>query len=524
MPAYLPNLQSLDGLGGGYADAAHQRPRQATKGAVYRRQPPSVSGSMARGIPAMNSSSGSTRELQKFLVSRGYKITVDGIRGPQTRAAANAYSRGVAPSRARIPSIQPRRITSTRSATPRRTVAPVRRYTAPRIQPGSRTIGIRPPAAPNVTTPAVDTFGGDMTGGTDYAAQAEAMVGAQYDSQIAAIQRAMAAAQAQAEAQAAATLKGYGEVSQVATQAAGQTQAANAQLANVEQTANQGMVNLFGGPGANGPAGEAAAFAGINQGELAQLASAQQAYDQQMPAVIQTQGQNQAAALRAQAAAQIADMQGQLSDLQGQRAADVTQMTYKMQQDAADQAYQQQQDQLKYEQAQQSLDLARKLAGPKVQQARAQASLTTQKAQGYQAEVALKLKQFGLSRARTNAYIRNANIRTRIMQQKAKKTASGGIDLADPNTLGTLQDNLHNTIAAKNGNFAVHPGVAKRTLYGQLTALGLQKDPRARNLVGTIIQQTLDRSHALGQWKHIVYDPRTGGIVDRTPRRPRKRK
>lgn len=510
--AYVPSYSSLP---------ASYPSFDRTPGRVVRTVPKAAKGSAYGGFgkpvvaaaTAIAGNTSSVRALQMFLNNRGYHITVDGNRGPQTNAAVAAYHSGLSPAKFNTSGhATGGRVTRTPVAVTRGPGGAHMGGAAPVVTRTKGRVTVAPvgaaPAAATAATPAA------AAGMTDEQT-VDAMMEAQYGPQIAALQRAAAQAQAQGQANAAYLGRAYGEVAGTAGQAAGLTQAANTQLLAGADTANTNMANLFGGPGANGPAGEAAAFSDINRGELSQLASSQQAFDANMTPVIQTQGANAQASALADAQAQMADYLSQIQGITAERGATRTSTLAQLQQ----QSLQNQKDQ-------QALDLAKAMYQPTVEKARAEAVLAGNKAANFGNEFKLKLHQAGMSDKRTNAYITNMVSRTNAMTKKmALDAKKGTIDYTDPNTIGTMGKNLGSLIFNKNGGFNVHPGVARSTLVASLNSMFPKGvPPSLQPLVGNLIEQGLARAHNNGLWKGVVYNPKTGGITDRTPRKPKGKK
>lgn len=440
----------------------------------------------------------SVKQLQQMLRNKGYNIAVDGVRGTQTNAAIAAYHQGISAKAWNARSAHAGAKSGSGGAMPQ----PGRggKATPPRRTVAGRGTNIHGNAvqAANAATAgtALDSGGGSSS--TSYEEQARQLAEQEFGPQIAYIQAQQAAARLAAQQQIAGIKQTYGDIGNTATNIGQQTQQSDAALLAAQQEANQGMVNLFGGPGANGPAGEAAAFADINNAALQQAAAADQSYTKNLVPIIATQGAEAGQAAQNAANASDADYAAQVAELQGRKGAAYTSHLMDIQSAAAD-----------AQQKQDALDLARQLAPAKIAKANADAKLATFKAGNAPAEARMKAKQFGMSVQRWNASL--AQTRARTAQIKAKmaadaaKNANGGIDWNDPNTRSSLFDQLRPIVQTKNGTWSMHPGAAQQNLNLALQTLGLANNPQARTIANQLLQQTVTNSHARKMWGQFNY-------------------
>lgn len=306
---------------------------------------------------------GNVKAIQQFLKAKGYAITVDGIRGPQTDAAIAAYHNGITAKSWNARSIHsPSKVTArpgtTRPATrttPAGRPAPTSR---PPVNPGTSPI-VAANTAVAATNPAQLTE----------EQQAQAAIDAQYGPLVGDINAQIAAANT-AGAQNVANLgKWYGDVGNTAAAVGAQSAQADQGLIAGQNETNTNLLNLFGGPGANGAAGEAAAFADINNTALAQNAQANQAFNANLQPIIQTQGTEAKNASQQATNAQLAELHSKLSELTSAKTADYTKTLSDIHQ-----------TNIENTQKQQALDIANAMAQPKLAKAQADAKLAGIKA------------------------------------------------------------------------------------------------------------------------------------------------
>lgn len=452
--------------------------------------------------------SGGVRALQAFLKNKGYAIAVDGVRGDQTEAAIRAYHDGISPTAWNKRSVHASRgsasskVASARSGG--RAPVPVRRVATGR-PPVNRTAPLTNPiAAANAASAAADPK--SLT--PEQMAQAAA--NAQFDPQIADMNAQIAAARA-AGAQNVANLgTWYGQIADTASAAATQQQQNDLALQGQQQQGQQNLLQLFGGAGANGAAGEAGAFTDINNAALQQLSAANENYANQMPTVVGMQGTEAKAASQQDTNSMLAQLASQLAGLTGAKSSAYTAALG----DAQQTQYNAQQDAIKNAQAQQALDLANALAPSQVRKANADASLASFNAANAPIAARMKAKQFGMSMQRYQAELRQTKARTAQIIAGAKKaSADGKIDWNDPNTRASLAKQLRPIIQSKAGTWRMHPGAAQQNLNLALAQLGLSGNPNAIAIRNQLLQETVNNSHANKQWGQFNY---SGGKIVKT--------
>jgi hypothetical protein len=465
--------------------------REGAAGPAFRTQP-GLSGEHASTViraGANTSTAGNVRTLQQFLQSKGYHVSVDGVRGPQTEAAMAAYHQGISPKAWNQRSVHAGAKPNSRTGSSRSNAgrAPITR-TNP-LGGGVGSVGApNPQAAPGAPTTAQLTA----------AQQAAAMAEAEYGPQIAEVLRQQEAARTATAAQVAGLKQSYGDIGTTATNIGAQTAESDQGLIAGQNQENQNMLGLFGGAGANPGAGEAAAFADINNAFLAGNAQADQSYTKNLVPIIATQGQEAQTSAQNAGNAQIADLAGAIAQLRGQQGAAVTKYTQDLTQQEADNARQDQ-----------ALALAKALAPSQIATARANATRATFEARNAPLVAAREAKQFGMSVQRYNAELAATKARTEKikadMANNAKKLANGGIDWDDPNTRASLFNQLRPIVQAKTGTWKMHPGAAQKNLNSALAMLGLNNSPQARAIANQVLQQTVTNSHANKQWGQFNY-------------------
>ena len=205
----------------------------------------------------------SVTDQQRFLRSKGYDIAQDGIIGPETRSAWQAYLNGVAP-RAWAVSYTKSKAPKAPARTPIRTPVPV------------NTPPVRTPAS--VPTPTPKGGGADplqqyidaMGHMIDPAGYAKAAAASAYDPRINAAVRSMAQAKAQQGADQADIAKWYSELVGQANASHASDLAAYHDLLGGVGDVTKGVVDSLGGS-ANPAAAEAAAQGQIGATELGGL-------------------------------------------------------------------------------------------------------------------------------------------------------------------------------------------------------------------------------------------------------------
>lgn len=408
--------------------------------------------------------------MQQFLRNRGYSISVDGIRGPETNAAVAAFHNHVTAQQFNV----------RHHGHP----APV---TPP--HPGGGGGGTPPPAPPR-RRPAVGGGGGGApapagAGSGNYTgipnlnpyAYARGAAGAEYDPQIAAAKLALDTAGKQGTSDLAQILGWYKQLG--GTAAAGT--AGNAKTFNEAASgldaADKNTLDLFGGAGANPAAGEAAAFNDIGRTELTALGSDQTAFDRNLQTLLKAQGVEAGVREKNTTRTQITDLASQLAALRGAKGKAYTSDLFSGIQAATQQAA-----------ALQSLDLARQMAPAQINQANAQATAARATARYAGVNAANEAKA---------ARLNNQRLAQQINQAKA------GNDwnlTSDRTQRGEFEKALRASIQTQGGTFRIEPGASWRNVMNMLQQEGLSNDPNAVRIARGIFNETVNNSHAKRMW------------------------
>lgn len=406
------------------------------------------------------------RAMQQFLYNRGYRIAVDGIRGPETNAAVLAFHKHVAPnvfntkrtagsSNGRTPGSGPGSGGSTPSpaAKPKPTRAPAGKAPAPA------------PASPY-----------DLI---DPQAYAHGAVNAEYDPQISSLLQQITQGRNQMGSNTKQIQDWFDQALQVAQDASNANAGAGQDALDAYKQAGDAATNLFGGPGANAStASEANAFHDINLGNLAANIESQGAYDKNLRAILAGQG---AEAQRAQLNSDqqgLSDLAQQLVSLRGAKG-----------QAYASALQQGIQNRTQQEAAQQQLELAKQLAPAQVAEAQANAQ-TAQANAGTAA-----------ANAKANLAIAQAKLKQANLQTKQALASTGGQwNLKLPQQQGALQKAFETNVFGPRGGLSLQPDVAWANLQQQLQMNGLSNDPRAQAIAKGVFLQGLHASHSLGNF------------------------
>lgn len=417
------------------------------------------------------------RNMQQFLKNRGYNITVDGIRGPQTNAVVAAFHNGIspaqlaaksAPTQKAIPSAQPTRNGGGGGG---------------RVQPSgpkpSGSNGSRTPAA--VPKPGVP----DLQGGTDpFAvdpyAYAKSAANAQYDPQIAALQNQLNQLDPQHAQNIADLTSWINQIRGDNTKATADTQAFDQKnLGNYDQTA-QAIASLFGG--ATAP--EAGGFADIGRTELTGLADTQNAFQKNIGTILAAQGADNLRAESGQYQRSKSDLLGQLGAARTAKGqAYITDLQTGM--DNAQKAAI----------AKQSLQLAQGLQPYQVASAKADAA----RARAQAAAAAADAKNASAN-AKANLDLINARVK------QAQAAANGGTwNLTDPADRGSLAQAIRTSIGNKQGWLRVSPKIALQNIQQALAQAGLSSDPQAQQIADSVFQEVLNNSHSAKLFRNVQY-------------------
>lgn len=424
--------------------------------------------------PRQASTQAQVSAMQRFLYNRGYKISVDGVRGPQTNAAVLAFHKRVDPltwSRQQGLVTDP-----SPAATDASSSGPV--------PPAG---GGKPPKGkgkgkPAGTTPAVDPTTGELI---DPAAYASGLTNAQYNPQINELLRQITQGKTDQTSHTKQIQDWFNQAMAVQGDMAKANAAAGQNAENAYNEENRNVLNLFGGPNSDkSTAAEAAAFHDIGLGNLTADVNAQGQFDKNLKSIEALYG---AQAQRGQFntdQASLKELAGKLLDMRGAKGS------------AYAAAYQQGiQNRTQQEAAQQQLDLAKQLAPAQV--ATAQANARTAAANAAVAG----------TNAKTNLAIARARLKQANAQTKAILAQNGGQwNLTLPAQQGALQKALETNVYGPRGGLAINPEAAWANLQQQLQMNGLGDDPHAQQIAQGIFLQGLWTSHSLGNFGGFAWN------------------
>lgn len=407
--------------------------------------------------------------MQTFLKNRGYNIAVDGIRGPETNAAVLAFHKKVAPqsfnasrSKGAAADVSP---AATDSSTPPKVPAKV-------------------PSVKRVKSaaPVVDPTTGQLI---DPAAYAKGLANAQYDPQINELIRQLTQGRTDESSHTKQIQDWFAQAMGTQDDMSKANAAAGQQAQDSYDAANANVLNLFGGPNANGStAAEAAAFHDIGANNLASDVNAQGQFDKNLKSIEALRGtEAQTGQLRLDES-NLKDLAGKLVDLRGAKGS------------AYGAAYQQGiQNRTQQEAAQQSLALAKALAPAQIAQAKAAATTAQVNAKSAAATSATNL-------AIAKTRLKQANLAT----QAAAAANGGKWNLALPAQQGALQKALETNIFGPRGGLAISPEAALANLQQQLQMNGLANDPHAQQIAQGVFLQGLWTSHSLGNFGGFAWN------------------
>jgi IgA-specific serine endopeptidase len=405
------------------------------------------------------------KDMQQFLKNRGYNITVDGIRGPQTNSIVAAFHNHVTPQQ--LASKASGTVSSKAAQTP---TAPTQK--APAGNGGaSRTTPTPKPAAPATTAPdpnAIDPY-----------AYASSSANAAYDPQIAAAQQALNQLSPQHQQNNADLTSWYTQLANlIGGQQTQQGKDSANQLSQYDTAANNAVGQLFGGT-ANPAASEAMAFHDIGHTALQGEDNAQANFLANMKPILNAQGID---ALRGEQGAydkNNATLGQQLASLKSAKGQAYTSALATGQNMATQAAT-----------AKQSLDLAKTLAPYQAQQASAQARTAQIQADNAAAQAKSNL-------ALTNAQVKKA---------QAQATGAGGQwNLTNPTDRGSLSQALRASIGTPQGTLRVSPQIALQNIQQALVQAGLGDSPEARDIAQSVFTEVLNNSHSAKLWRHVTY-------------------
>lgn len=386
--------------------------------------------------------------MQQFLKNRGYNISVDGVRGPETNAVVAAFHNHVTPQQ-----YAARTKASTKTAPPASN-APA--GAAPTVTTDTSTPVVTPPTNTQVIDPT---------------AYATGQTNAQYDPQIATLAQQISQGKAQGTQDQTDIGNWYNQLLALANNT-GKANAATGQTAidDYNNASNTSLSQLFGGPGASPSADEASAFHDIQSGALAGGVSAQSAFDANLKSILAASGNEAKVGQLNKDNTNVSNLAQQMVSLKGAKG------------QAYGTAFQQGiQAQTQQQAALQASQLAAAIAPAQI--ATANASAITA----------------GVN-ASTAPAIAAANLRKATAQANAAIANSGGTwNLSQPSQRGALQTSFETNIMGPNKGLSMDAGTAWNNIQLQLQSAGLAGNPQAETIAKNTFLQALHTSHANGQ-------------------------
>lgn len=402
------------------------------------------------------------KNMQQFLKNRGYNITVDGIRGPETNKIVAAFHNHLTPAQLAAQTKLSAKVTGTRPPTS---------GPAPRVTGGGGKGGSKP-VIPS-RSPASVTPGADDPYAIDPNKYAQSAANAAYDPQIAALQQQLNQLDPQ-HTQNIADISGWFQGVQNQDQSnINATQAFDKTNAAGYDTAAQNIASLFGGAAAP----EFAGYADIGKAQLGANADSQNAFQSNLKSILGLQGADalkQELGMYTHNKADLLSQIGAQRSAKGQAYTDALQEGYKMAQDART--------------AQQSLSLAQSLAPYQIKEAKASAAAAQANASGAKAQAA------------ANLALTNANI------QKAQAASNGGQwNLNDPSDRGSLSQAIRTSIGNSSGWLRVSPQIALQNIQQALDQAGLSSDPQAQEIAKSVFEEVLNNSHSAKLFRNVQF-------------------
>lgn len=459
-PGYDPRTAEAELIGGKWVDPTAGMPKDKNGLVKSPLKDPFA------GVPVKPMSAADhVRNMQQFLKNRGYNITVDGVRGPQTNAIVAAFHKGIKP--AQLVGSKPKATTPAATNPPGKPAAPG--ATTPVVKPKAKAPAGRTPAATAPGANGTDPFA------VDPYAYAKAAANAQYDPQITALQHQLDLLDPQHKQNIADISSWINQIKGDNAQATTDTAAFDKKnLSGYDQSA-QAIASLFGGATAPDFSG----YANIGRTELTGLADSQNAFQKNMGTILGAQGADNLRAELGQyqhsksdllsqlGSARTAKGQGYIADLQtgmdnAQKAAI----------------------------AKQSLQLAQGLQPYQIAAAKAQAASANADAANAGAQ------------AKANLALVNARV---AQAQAAAKAAGGAWNLQNPNDRGSLAQALRTSIGNKQGWLRVSPKIALNNIQQALEQAGLGSDPNAKEIADAVFQEVLNNSHSAKLFRNVQY-------------------
>jgi hypothetical protein len=413
------------------------------------------------------------KAMQHFLQNRGYNITVDGVRGPETNAAVLAFHKKVPPAsfnasrKGAVPDVASAQTDSSSSGA------------STAVVPKGKGGGGRPGKP---TVPAIDPATGQVI---DPAAYAKGLTDAEYNPQINEILRQLTQGRSDQSSHTKQIQDWFSQALGVQSDMAKADAAAGQDAEQGYNAENANVLNLFGGPNSyRSTASEAAAFHDIGLSNLTADVNAQGQFDKNLRSIEALKGtEAQTGQFNADQQA-LKDLAGKLVDLRGAKGS------------AYGAAYQTGvQNRTQQEAAQQQLALAKALAPSQIKAANANATTAVVNAKSAAANNATNL-------AIAKARLAQANAAT-----KAALAANGGKwNLELPQQQGAFQKALETNVFGPKGGLAINPETAWANLQQQLKMNGLAGDSHAQQLAQGVFLQGLWTSHSLGNFGGFAWD------------------
>lgn len=406
-----------------------------------------------------NSAMSNIKDMQQFLSNRGYNVTVDGIRGPQTNAAVAAFHNHIAPAQFNA-RFRPQHPTNGKFVPTNTSVAPVK-----------PTGGVNKPDTRFTSGSGGSNNGAqDSTSAFDPQAYAQSAANAQYDPSIHDLTNQINSAGAQNIVNQKALQDYYNQMQSLI----------NGQLSGVQAQGDQGgkdyaaalgnVAQLFGG--AQAPQVGAVASQGADA--LSAVNQAQQDYLKNLAPLLQAQGAQGAADLAGAYTQQRNSLHSQLQSQQQAKG-----QTYA-------QDYQQGlQNQAQMQQNEQALKDAQALLPYQIQSAKAQAAADATNATDAPAINQAKINQ-------ANSIIQKNMAEAKAALAKGASFAPGSKDRQ------TLVKSLYSSMVNSNGTAIIgNPLQAQRALYTQAVAYGLldpngqESKPGVATMLKAVLQNVL---------------------------------
>ncbi|HEY6020761.1 MAG TPA: hypothetical protein VIY48_12960 [Candidatus Paceibacterota bacterium] len=434
-------------------------------------------------IPVTNANQGQVRAMQLFLNTRGYKIAVDGVRGPQTNAAVAAFHNHVAP----------QAFNAKHGTAGPRSGGPGAHGNGAGVNVGGNAgagVGVgtggaqkRSGAATAPTAPAASTSDPSIPP-IDPVAYARGAANSEFDPQINDLLQQIGLAPKQYGRNQKDITDWYAQLEALRSKYAGLDQSnVDKAIGGYDTAANNSIGELFGGGGANPAAGEAAAYHDINRAGLQGLANNENDFNAQLGDIFKAQAADAHTRQTAVYDALAQQLASKLSDLRGAKGAKYSQELATGTQMASQQ-----------QAASQSLALAKSLAPSQI--AVAQANATKAKAE-----------------AGSAAAVADANLKLLKANLKKAQASAGGWNLqSDPSQVGQLANALRQSVQLKGGTFRIQPGAAWDNLKSALQMYGLAGNPQAVQMAIQVMQETMNNSHAKKMWGEYNFDPNTGTV------------